>query len=84
MWCGVPIRRLEPIGYRDGPQVLLEKFLVSPFYKKGSATPTHEGTGNPVPNRIDEKACFLCKLSQGINKSLAPGMAAGGKLEVIK
>ena len=45
------------------------------------APAAHEGTGNPVPDRIDEKACFLCKLSQGINKSLAPGRVAEGKMK---
>lgn len=39
--------------------------------KKGSATPTAEGTGSSIPDRNQEKVSFFNNLSQGINKKEA-------------
>ncbi|MFC2155870.1 PseG/SpsG family protein [Acidobacteriota bacterium] len=38
------------------------------FIEKRVAPAAHEGTGNPVPGRIDEKVCFFNKLSRSISK----------------
>ena len=84
---GVP--RRGGVGQESEKACFLCK-LSKGINKKGSATPTHEGTGNPVVDRVDEKACFLCKLSQGINKKLARreansrprGGPAGGKNKI--
>ena len=40
--------------------------LLGDICKKGAAPPTHESTGNSVPDRIDEKVCFFSKRSRSI------------------